>query len=426
MRRNVNHFLLILISITMFFTSCAVKKELVEKNETIQLVSDSINDKILMFAGKDDARLAGSEDEKEAAFRMSEEFKKPGFSVETLSFNISRFLVNSVSIELEPDTGKIPAFPLIYSGAAKEGVQARLIYCGFGAKSDYEKAVAKIKNKDENFQYVALVRRGQITMREKIIAAGSAGAVAVVIFDPEKEEFMGTLISAVSTPGIAIPGSEGLKLEKALVEGQEIEAKVICDVSVDLGTSQNVEATIPGLDRSRFFIIGAHLDSVYTPGADDNASGLASLLLLAEAFKASPPPIDIKLVAFGSEEIGLKGSVNYIYKGKAVNATGMISVDCVGVGDELSIYTSNGIANDLARAIMQSAEANGIKAKYGSSTGSDHYPFSQAGIPSVLIMREPEEILHTDSDIPDRVEAKKIEQTVLIIMNALNTLVQKK
>jgi Zn-dependent M28 family amino/carboxypeptidase len=59
-------------------------------------------------------------------------------------------------------------------------------------------------------------------------------------------------------------------------------------------------------------LIGAHFDAVPgSPGADDNATGVAVLLELARSFAARPAPYPIRLVAFDLEEMGLIGSDRY-------------------------------------------------------------------------------------------------------------------
>jgi len=59
-------------------------------------------------------------------------------------------------------------------------------------------------------------------------------------------------------------------------------------------------------------LIGAHYDAVPgTPGADDNATGVAVLLELARKFAAEPAKYPLRLVAFDMEEYGLLGSAEY-------------------------------------------------------------------------------------------------------------------
>jgi len=66
----------------------------------------------------------------------------------------------------------------------------------------------------------------------------------------------------------------------------------------------NIEATLTGKKwPDEIVVIGAHYDTVPgTPGADDNGSGVAALLALAEAFVRAPQPRTLRFVAFTNEE----------------------------------------------------------------------------------------------------------------------------
>lgn len=80
-------------------------------------------------------------------------------------------------------------------------------------------------------------------------------------------------------------------------------------------THQNLILNLPplrGKTTSAPILIGAHYDAVPgTPGADDNATGVAVLLELAKAFAAKPLNYPVRLVAFDMEEYGLLGSQEY-------------------------------------------------------------------------------------------------------------------
>jgi hypothetical protein len=80
------------------------------------------------------------------------------------------------------------------------------------------------------------------------------------------------------------------------------------------GTSGNLVARIPGADASQAIILGAHIDSANSPGAMDNGINAVVLLELARILNESrtQPPIDLYLVWFGSEEIGLDGSQYFV------------------------------------------------------------------------------------------------------------------
>lgn len=80
---------------------------------------------------------------------------------------------------------------------------------------------------------------------------------------------------------------------------------------------QNLILHLPGASSSNKppILIGAHYDAVPgTPGADDNATGVAALLELARIFASDPIRYPLQLVAFDMEEYGLEGSTAYAAK----------------------------------------------------------------------------------------------------------------
>jgi Zn-dependent M28 family amino/carboxypeptidase len=103
------------------------------------------------------------------------------------------------------------------------------------------------------------------------------------------------------------------------------------------GMWRNIVADAGPVDRP-LFIVGAHLDTVErTPGADDNASGVAALLSLAEwagarlGLEASPGPA-VRLVAFNLEEVGMVGSAAHArgLSRAGIRIEGMIALEMLG------------------------------------------------------------------------------------------------
>ena len=92
-------------------------------------------------------------------------------------------------------------------------------------------------------------------------------------------------------------------------------ARLVWDTDVfSPGTSGNLVARIPGVDSSQAVILGAHIDSANSPGAMDNGINSAVLLEVARILDESQtqPPVDLYLVWFGSEEIGIYGSQHFV------------------------------------------------------------------------------------------------------------------
>ncbi len=91
-----------------------------------------------------------------------------------------------------------------------------------------------------------------------------------------------------------------------------------------------------GKGGSAPILIGAHYDAVPgTPGADDNATGVAVLLELARAFAAQPGKYPVRIVAFDMEEYGLLGSTKYAedLKQQGQSLRLMLSLEMLGYCD---------------------------------------------------------------------------------------------
>ncbi|MFD1705197.1 M20/M25/M40 family metallo-hydrolase [Siminovitchia sediminis] len=159
--------------------------------------------------------------------------------------------------------------------------------------------------------------------------------------------------------------------------------------------SSNVIAYKKG-KSSKEIIVGAHYDSVSAgKGSDDNASGVAVMLEAAEVLKKIPTPYSIKFVAFGAEEVGLRGSNFYagqMTEEEIENTAGMINLDSLAVGDYMYVYGSPGDKGFIRDQVLNIAQKKkldigtnpGLNPEYPAGTTgdwSDHAPFHRLGIP---------------------------------------------
>ncbi|MFJ9895876.1 M20/M25/M40 family metallo-hydrolase [Streptomyces sp. NPDC091280] len=95
----------------------------------------------------------------------------------------------------------------------------------------------------------------------------------------------------------------------------------------------NVLATLPGQRADLPLLeIGAHWDTVPgSPGADDNASGIAGLLEIARCLQAAGPfPRGIRFCCFAEEESGLLGSFAHVERLDKGSVDGLISLEMIG------------------------------------------------------------------------------------------------
>jgi Zn-dependent M28 family amino/carboxypeptidase len=168
---------------------------------------------------------------------------------------------------------------------------------------------------------IALVQRGTCPFRQKADNAQAAGAGAVIVFNEGQPGRTAAVAGTLSTPGVTIPvvGTTfaiGDDLRNNVTNGPTgSEARVRVDRVNETRTTYNVLAETPTGDPDNVIMVGAHLDSVPRgPGINDNGSGSAGILEIAEAIAARDitPRNKIRFAFWGAEEFGLLGSTHYV------------------------------------------------------------------------------------------------------------------
>ena len=162
-------------------------------------------------------------------------------------------------------------------------------------------------------------------------------------------------------------------------------------VPVPVGRSLNVVATPPGFRPGRpHIIVGAHLDTVpQSPGAVDNASGVAVVLELARLASAEPPDLPVVLIAFGAEEprgpgddlhhFGSRHYVRTMPAGQRRALVAMVSLDRMGAGRTVRVCTGGLSPLRVQRDLIAAAGRLDIPAQRCENRTSDHWPFEKAG-----------------------------------------------
>jgi hypothetical protein len=239
-------------------------------------------------------------------------------------------------------------------------------------------------------------------------------------------------------------------IEKALEEGGYQINRYGYEVSGE--TCFNLEAVLPGGVRSNeVVVVGAHYDSTFgTPGANDNATGVAALLQLARVFANLQPERTVRFVAFVNEEPPFfqteqMGSVVYARQCRARgdNIVAMISLETIGYYSETPgsqrypfpvglFYPSKGnfiaFVGDWGSGalVRQSVASFRREAKFPSEGAalprglpgigwSDHWAFWQAGYPAIMVtdtapFRYP--WYHTEEDTPEKIGYERMARVV--------------
>jgi Zn-dependent M28 family amino/carboxypeptidase len=168
---------------------------------------------------------------------------------------------------------------------------------------------------------IALMQRGTCNFGVKADNAIAAGAAGVIIFnegqDGRTDVIAGTLGAPVrSVPVVGTSFAVGQELSGGTANGATGRTvRVKTDRFSEDRDTDNVIAETPGGDPNNVVVVGAHLDSVEAgPGINDNGSGSAGILEIAEQLQARDitPRNKVRFAWWSAEESGLVGSTEYV------------------------------------------------------------------------------------------------------------------
>ena len=262
-------------------------------------------------------------------------------------------------------------------------------------------------------------------LQDQVVTLADAGAAAVIFSrsegEPTNVQFLYGAQSPV--PALLLSQEDGARIQQlssqlsSQMSNQEAEVVLSIQIEVDVLESRNVIAELPG-DGDDVVIVGGHYDTVpqTETGANDNTSGIAVVLSLAEALAGQPLTFTLRFVLFGAEELGLYGSSHYVSSlspAELDRIKAMLNFDVVGSGPRLNVYGDEGLAQrslELAAALNVDAEAGSLP----RGASSDHAPFQRQGIPVLLMFGPDISRIHTPEDRLEYVDPELLGGAFLV------------
>ena len=226
---------------------------------------------------------------------------------------------------------------------------------------------------------------------------------------PQKEKFIWTVSRTAMKATVFYINSETAATDIRTADVQ-VQAKLLPNAKSD-----NIIGVVPGEVKDSFIFITAHYDhlgmmgnkAIFT-GASDNASGTAMLLYLANYFHSRPQHYSIVFIAFSGEEAGLMGSKYYtkhpLMPLKKIKF--LTNIDIMGdATDGITVVNATEYPahfNTLQSLNSQYSYLPQVRSR-GKAANSDHYHFTEAGVPSFFIYTNGGKGYY--HDIYDRAEA---------------------
>lgn len=190
-----------------------------------------------------------------------------------------------------------------------------------------------------------------------------------------------------------------------------------------------------------------------SPGADDNASGVAVMLEAARGISKEPPSdADLTFIAFGAEEQGLIGSHKLVNENLLPKDTIVLNLDMVGAGSQAYVVEGNGILRrkktspELNEKLTTSIKSAGIKPKlwWAALAGHDHIPLVKTKMRATTfsfdvkvkdklgnyiarLFKLPNakvrgyQYIHTPRDTPEQIDLMNIERAGAVVLEFIKT-----
>jgi hypothetical protein len=374
-------------------------------------------------------------------------------------------------LELEVGTDFLPL------GFSSSGdLNGELVFVGYGISApklnydDYaeldvrDKIVMVLRYtpdpKSPFFEFASL-RYKAINAREK----GAKGIIFVTPFSQEDEEDLGGLRYDLS---FTDSGIQAVMLKKDIAEeilrtigknGKDLElrlskkntasfhipgvkAHIQTELIKESSTTSNVVGLLEGSDpylKDEVIIVGAHYDHIglgdrasrsiedttkgkIHNGADDNASGVAGLLELADYFSHDRSSLkrSILFLAFSAEELGLLGSSHYV-KNPAIpleKTVAMVNMDMIGRMEKDTLTVLGAGSSPQWRPLLDSVNSDpGLTLKISDSgfAPSDQTVFYAREVPVLQFFTGVHQDYHTPDDDWQKINTEGIAEILELI-----------
>ena len=391
-----------------------VEGEKVPRNPEVERLGAVTMETLTFLTNELSPRASGTQEEVAAAEYLRDEFAAQGYDASIQPFEVRSISPYGRLLTVdEPQTMDVRAFPMWMTAA---GVVT-------GQVVDVGRALPEDIPSDGLEGKIALIERGEKTFDEKVMEVFKAGAIGAVVYNNEPGPFVGALAEE-SIPVVAISQEDGGTL-KSLVEDGPVMATISLVYTEE---SRNVIADKPGTaDDGRVVVLGGHYDTIpAVPGANDNGSGIATLLTIAREIADREYPFTVRFIAFGAEELGLRGSQHYVdqLSEEEIDSTvAMLNFDALGSGPTTATLGTL----SLQRMVETYAEEQGIdiRIRYTMDWGSsDHAAFHDAGISHIFFLGEDFSRIHRPDDKLEFVETELLGSAAFLGMALLDMLAE--
>jgi len=393
-------------------------------NRETRISADTVQRRLQHIARQIGTRPVGSEQEAQAAQYMAGQMQKSGLSVEVTTFPAigSSCEQAQLQVNLNGKWRESACHPFTHSPSTPpEGLEAPIISLGTGRECD-------LRGRDLNGKigFIHGMFGEEPTTLKRLCNSGLAALLFVDDRIPMPWVVSAGLaagwIDLLTIPTAAVAYTEAWEIAKM----REPVAKLNLQTSTWEAESQNVIGSFAAQNEDLGpVIITCHHDSVAMgEGAEDNGTGMAVMLAVAEALGKGTPPRPVKMISCGWEENLSEGSRHYVAADPeaAAKAAVVINIDSVGAWmghNMLSVVGDDSLKSWAERKIAEVGFCADVVKKV--SPYSDMFPFNMVRVPSLWFYRpnlsETRFYHHSAEDTLDRISFEVLADTATAVTN---------
>lgn len=379
-------------------------------------------------------RPDGTEADHEVIYYIKNEFSRVGAIVGSLPLEVP--VIDNMNVKLAIHGEKnyeIPCRPLLRPGLTPEGgIHAPLVFVGKAFEGDFQKTDVKGK---VVFCYEDMPFEGSTPVEcnfpgTKTENAYKAGAVGLIFSTRRADNYIQTwgLHRELDViPSVSIPFPEFLKLKELWEKDKNLYVHLTVYGDVRNGHSEVVYGVLRGSEKPERTIVvcGSHHETnPGTPGANDNASGIAIMLELARYFSQHPTKKSLIFVSTCGEESGAWGSAEFVKQKQDVygeHCDAALIIDMVNSSE-------NGMLAGAENGLKTDTKLNRMLADFADDLGyylpiivdptitrgglGDSFPWVEKGIPTAFIDGyHSDYFYHTDGDVFNVVNTNVLKAT---------------
>lgn len=295
-------------------------------------------------------------------------------------FSAARFGVLQTNFTFETDPNR-PA-TITVDGAPGDAITAG--GSGAGEVTGSAAALPAAIVRDGLAGKIAVAQRGGTSFQEKYDIAWASGATGLIIVNSDPGSVTANLGQPAAFPVVTVAGALLGQLDAAVAAGSTVRISV---PAAETASGTNITARSRSAHACTYVVVANFDSAPNSPGANDNASGVAVMLELARQFDQRFPVPELCFVALDARFAGGQGADRFL---TALTASGrpgsVISLSKLGAGKALTMYGELTL-KDRARTAADDLDIDLVDGGSAPPSATDGDSFRAAGISTIDLSR---------------------------------------